>query len=284
MKTQDELIRGKQLFKLIFNNANIGIVLVDKNRDIQKVNKSFIELIGYSEEELLKKNVDDLTYTYGENERVFKDGKTTTEKQYRKKDGTIFWGRVNIVKVSDNETDICYMAFVEDIDEKKRSEVELNQKLKLEELATELSYDLNNELITDVEIVIKQSMQKIGNLLSLDRISLFFTLDKDPIRNRLSWARDKSYLVKDDEAIERISRMESLKNILYDKKSIIINDVEEYEDLKGRSELIGMKAKSYALVPFFKNNEFLGVMVFSTIKEKYEWTQNCVNFFKDSFR
>ncbi len=280
MLVQKELKKKEHLFKLIFDKANIGVVLVDINRDISKINGTFAEMVGYSEEELVTKNVADITYTYGENERVFKDGSTTTEKQYKRKDGSVFWARVNIVEVADNETNIYYIAFVEDIDEKKRNEVELRQKLKLEELAMKISYDLINESVIDVREVVRKSMYKIGNSLNLDYISLFFTLDKDPIKNRILWTRDESFLAKDEKLIERISKKEGFRDKLFEKKCIIIDDINEYKNKVEVEELKTLNVKSLAVIPLFKGSEFLGAVVFATMVEKYEWSKNCINFFK----
>ncbi len=280
MLVQKELKKKEHLFKLIFDKANIGVVLVDINRDISKINGTFAEMVGYSEEELVTKNVADITYTYGENERVFKDGSTTTEKQYKRKDGSVFWARVNIVEVADNETNIYYIAFVEDIDEKKRNEVELRQKLKLEELAMKISYDLINESVIDVREVVRKSMYKIGNSLNLDYISLFFTLDKDSIKNRILWTRDESFLAKDEKLIERISKKEGFRDKLFEKKCIIIDDINEYKNKVEVEELKTLNVKSLAVIPLFKGSEFLGAVVFATMVEKYEWSKNCINFFK----
>lgn len=280
MEVQKELRKKEHLFKLIFDKTNIGVVLVDIHRNIAKVNGAFVSMIQYSDYELLTKNVADITYTYGENERIFKNGSATTEKQYKRKDGTVFWARVNIVEVADNETNIYYIAFIEDIDDKKRNELELHQKLKLEELAIEISYDLINESVKDIHHLIKQSMYKIGSSLNLDYISLFFTLDKKTVENRIVWKHDKASLIKDERIADYLVGSSEFKEKLFEKKSIIIHDIETCQFNFELDAIARLGIKSLVAIPLFKVNEFLGVVIFASTSNEYEWNKNRVNFFK----
>ena len=91
----------------IFENAAIGIMLVERSRRIVKSNRVFQKMLGYTESELEQMTVHDLTYFDSSDESaslteaVFagKIDRFTTEKQYVTKSGEIRWVRLNVTAV-----------------------------------------------------------------------------------------------------------------------------------------------------------------------------------------
>jgi len=58
---QEKLQFQKEEFETIFNYSNDSIIIIDLNKNFLKFNKAFEDFTGYSKEELLTKNCDDLT-------------------------------------------------------------------------------------------------------------------------------------------------------------------------------------------------------------------------------
>ncbi len=85
----------------LFDNNPVPMIIVDSHRVIKKINNKFIELFGYSKEELLGKKTSILTPTFKDfkmyNE-IFKRTQEGIQKKeelvYKKKDGTLFWIRL----------------------------------------------------------------------------------------------------------------------------------------------------------------------------------------------
>lgn len=85
----------KKLFELAFENANIGMCLVDLTGNIFKANSEMVNIFGYSIQEIEKLNVNDIAVQEDKNisEQFISDAKhgdyfrTVFEKRYIHKDG-----------------------------------------------------------------------------------------------------------------------------------------------------------------------------------------------------
>lgn len=68
-------------FRVAFENSNIGIALVGINGDIVKINRKMCSIFGYSEDELLKMKMDDLSL---EDDKNIKSLYSEREKKVRR--------------------------------------------------------------------------------------------------------------------------------------------------------------------------------------------------------
>jgi diguanylate cyclase (GGDEF)-like protein/PAS domain S-box-containing protein len=83
--------------ELILDNATVGIAFL-KNRTYQRCNPTFEQMFGWGPGELIGRNSEEIYRTHEEYEadaawyEQMKDGRAiTTERQYRRRDGTTFW-------------------------------------------------------------------------------------------------------------------------------------------------------------------------------------------------
>ena len=126
-------------FKNTFDQAPIGIAHVALNGQFLKVNKHFCEILGYSEQEILKRTFQEVTFpddlgTQRAVRQIILDGDTssyTMEKRYIRNNGTIVWGNltVSLVRKSSGETEYL-ISIIEDITERKKAEEELQRNFK----------------------------------------------------------------------------------------------------------------------------------------------------------
>lgn len=108
-KAEESLKQSEKKFKGIFENAAIGITLVDRNGNLIECNPYFSELVGYSKEELMGKHWSiythpgDVKMNVDLFERMIKEKRSFVfEKRFRRRDGKILWGRVTISPVFDS--------------------------------------------------------------------------------------------------------------------------------------------------------------------------------------
>lgn len=135
-KLADEKLRETEaLFRGAFEDAAIGMTLADpESKRYLRVNQSWCDMLGYSEEELLAKTFPDLTHP--------EDLEATTdfarrvlageidsyqhEKRYVHADGHEVWALTSVSLVRDVQGSPLYsVAQMQDITERKRAEVEL---------------------------------------------------------------------------------------------------------------------------------------------------------------
>lgn len=60
IETETALLNEKKYFEYLFNNSPDAIIITDKNSTVLRVNKKFVSLFQYSEDEVLGRNIDDL--------------------------------------------------------------------------------------------------------------------------------------------------------------------------------------------------------------------------------
>src|SRR5262245_26952211 len=126
--TEGYLKDSEERFRLTFDNARVGIAIVDLDYLIQQVNPSLSRLLGYSQSELLLHSLLDLTYPDDverdlEMVRQVKSGELEryqSEKRYTSKSGSIIWVKQSVILVRDSLGTAAYaLAMMEDITEQR---------------------------------------------------------------------------------------------------------------------------------------------------------------------
>jgi PAS domain S-box-containing protein len=123
-------------FAKIFEEGHLGVAVVGTNQKILKTNSAFSELLGYSELDLYKLSLTDLSHPDDLMRKSDDMGKVyngtvpsfSKEKRLIRKDGTTIWTNfVASLYAAKNGTDAQVMVMIEDITSKKKFEYELKQ-------------------------------------------------------------------------------------------------------------------------------------------------------------
>jgi PAS domain S-box-containing protein len=125
-----------KILPAIFDHAALGIAQVSLDGSWLRVNDRYCQMLGYSEAELLTRKIWDITRPADYDEasigrRRLLEGAISShsmEKRFVRKDGTIFWGRLNrsLVRDQDNQPQY-FIAVVEDITDRKQAEAKLHE-------------------------------------------------------------------------------------------------------------------------------------------------------------
>ena len=131
METEDKILQA------IFDQAAVGIAQIGLDGSWLRVNDRYCQMLGYSEAELRTKRICDITHPDDSDEvldgrRQLLEGEISShsmEKRYIRKDGTVFWGRLNRSLVRDHDNlPKFFIAVVEDITEKIQAEHALRDR------------------------------------------------------------------------------------------------------------------------------------------------------------
>lgn len=174
-----ELLRDSEArFRTIFESSSLGVALVDKECRIVESNPALQELLGYSQDDLNNKEFT----RFGQLEESAKcrelfselvSGKRKSfqvERQYRRKDGRLAWGRVSVspFRRAGSEGQFA-IGMLEDISNQKQSASKIRDyQEKLRSVALELSLTEELErrrLATDLH-------DHVGQILALAQIKL----------------------------------------------------------------------------------------------------------------
>ncbi|MGK2905973.1 MAG: PAS domain S-box protein, partial [Desulfuromonadales bacterium] len=128
-KALEALQKSEERHRTIFQTAMDGIWFVDKKGCFLEVNESYCLMSGYSKQELLTmcisdvENIESPEDTIAHLEKLKDLGNVRFLSQHRRKDGRLF--DVEVTAQTHNEDDIYYVAFLRDITELKKKELEL---------------------------------------------------------------------------------------------------------------------------------------------------------------
>ena len=141
-RSEQNLRESEERFRATFEKARAGMVTTDLKGRFLQVNPAFCTFLGFSEDELLKLTVRDVTHPddQGETERQFREVAAGArevidlEKKYVRKDGATVWGNTTAAFLFDLESRPTYcVAVIQDVTERKWAEEALrstNQMLQ----------------------------------------------------------------------------------------------------------------------------------------------------------
>jgi PAS domain S-box-containing protein len=164
----------------ILETAIVGIAVLDKQGKFHLCNAHWLELFGYTREEMYARFYKDATYPDDlpdtiRNMEILIAGKVDhyhTEKRYVRKDGSIFWGYVSVNAIRDEKGTLeSLVATLFDLTERKQIEEELIHTQEL--LRTESRQLQKENLRSQFEMLKSQhflfnSLNVLTSLIKLD--------------------------------------------------------------------------------------------------------------------
>ena len=128
-QTREKLLQSEKKFRILFDSNPTGLILVDSaTLKFMQTNQSFRDIVGFSEEELGRLTVGDITHPddwleeFVKIQHQFEQGEGypfSMVKRYLRKDGHTRWARVHGVLHSNGDRPPVAIASVEDITERK---------------------------------------------------------------------------------------------------------------------------------------------------------------------
>lgn len=148
----------EELLQAIYDNASVGMALLDMNGNFFQVNRALCEMLYYSEEELLSRNY---SVTHPEDlERSefvlaqLKQGKikkNIMEKRYVRKDGSVIYALHNLSLIRDkNGEPFLFIIQAQDITHLKNT---LKRALEADSLKTSFLQNLSHEVRTPANAI-----------------------------------------------------------------------------------------------------------------------------------
>ncbi|MCL6267148.1 PAS domain-containing sensor histidine kinase [Flagellimonas myxillae] len=229
---------------IIVENSSLGILLI-VNDKIVKANRSFVELLGYSESELQKLSLNDISSLEDTDlydnllQKSLQDDskKFSIVRKFHKKNGKKLYGKTSMSSVLDAEGNIEYnVAMIEDITKEKNAEKKI--KASEERMATLIKNLQTGILLEDQDRKIVLANKKFCDLFGI-------AVSPDSLKgvnSERSIHKYKNMFLEPEESLHRI-------NHVIDKKEVVTAD--EMELLDGRTF-----ERDY--IPLFNNGEYQG--------------------------
>jgi PAS domain S-box-containing protein len=135
-RAEDALRESEERYRGAFDHAGIGMCLSFPDGRFLKVNRSFCEMLGYSESELLERTFEAVTHPEDRQEsariaRALLQGERTTahfQKRYLHRDGQVVWAFLSIHLLRDGQgSPLYFVTQIQDVTKRREAEDALRQ-------------------------------------------------------------------------------------------------------------------------------------------------------------
>jgi PAS domain S-box-containing protein len=238
----NEVVENQEKFRLAFQYSNIGSIIVGLNKRLLRVNSTFSQMLGYTEEEMLSKSFDDVTHPddieIGRSEYFeMLEGKTdfsANQKRYIHKDGHIIRAYVSstILRNQKNEP-LYFITHVQDFTQKLEAEEKLLASLEEKET-----------LIRELYHRTKNNMQVICSMIELKLLAISDTETINVFReieNRIktmALVHEKLYQSQNLSKIDLKDYLNDLVMMLFMRYGISSNKIDLILELESITVLI----------------------------------------------
>ncbi len=151
-RAEKRLLHSEKRFRKLFEDGPIGMAIVNREQYFIKVNAALCQMLGYTESELVGRQIADVTYPEDmpQNQKLIKqilNGEIPyyqMEKRYIRKDGPLVWGHLAVsLFYNDHGEPSYFLAKIENITKRKQAEEQIRK------LSVAIEQSPNIVIITD---------------------------------------------------------------------------------------------------------------------------------------
>ncbi len=166
-RAEKELREAEELFRSAFDDAAVGMSLNDLDGRFTRVNRSLCEILGYTEEEILRLTFKDISHPDDLDLSVTRAGELLegkresyqAEKRYLCADGRPVWAAISLSAVRDPEGNPLYLiAQMQDITERRLAEEERSRLAGIVENSTDA---IDSRTLDGTNVTLNPSAQKL---------------------------------------------------------------------------------------------------------------------------
>lgn len=273
----DNLLDREQLLNSINKNINEAIYRSINREGLVYVNDEFVKMFGYEDaEELLHTDVSMLYKHPNErfrlgDEIVDQDSIENREIEFRRKNGSTFWGYLNAIKVKSQGGKVYFDGAIRDITNQKESEAKLKKQTEMQELLIYISSSLINLPLDEVESSTKESLKLIGEFVEADRVYIFEFQKSGNSEVMFTWIRDGISPIKPGRQNSILEKqLKEQFEVFEDGRYLHIANIDQLEDDEVKKMYQKQKIKTILNVPLMTDEGCIGFVGFDWVNQFHE--------------
>ena len=272
------LRQQEALFRGVFEQAAVGIALVDLEWNFLDINEGFCQIVGYGKSELLHKGVVDITYPEDipikvQSRHSLVSGEIncySLEKRFVRSDGVLVWSNVSISLVCDQQGNAKYIIeVIEDISDRKLAEAKLQERVHQEALINQIGTQIRNSL--ELDIILQTAVQAIYALLDVDScISAWYNSQPSSWHIYKEAKRD---FLPSSLGIYPVDPQEPSVQILKNQEMIFANDVTNLPEGELQESLLKAGYRAVISLPIKTQSGKLGFLSIIQFQKPHQWSE-----------
>lgn len=284
-----ELLEYEKIrYRHLFSAGPEAIVMLDKNNCIEDANPGFVELFQYPKSQLIGKEIDALIAPGKLHDEAvllsqsnWNGVQVSVETKRQRRDGTLCDVIVMGVPFYHTDGQLRVFGIYRDISERVEAEKQQQQRIAFIEYIGGLSSALINTDISNIDLLIAQALQMVGQSHFAERAYLAM-LNEDGRRLEFSyeWAEDERYSHRNtlayiavDEIAEYLKCLES--GSIFNISRSDVGKIKGTDNLEMFFDL--QNVESLLHIPLFLEHKFLGFIGFDTYSRPIRWEPQIVN-------
>ena len=288
-QAEDALRESEKRYRGLFDNAPVGIYRTTPDGRILMANPALVRMLGYrSFAELARV---DLRHgkqgCHPDNprnlfiEKIESDGRVIgLESKWTRADGSVMHVRENSRAIrNDSGRTLYYEGTVEDVTENKQTRGELERRIQLERLITEIAARFVNFSPGDVDAGISDLLKELGIFMGDDRSYIFqLSTDGNTMSNTYEWVADGVKAEMENLKGLPLSGFPWLMPQLQAKQVVKIPVVEglPYDASNEKKEFISQNIRSLVLVPLVCGASVIGFFGLDSVKCEKDWDDDTI--------
>ena len=266
----------EQLLESINRNINEAIYRSESQHGIIYVNDEFVKMFGYdSIQEIMEMDPMDLYKDPEQREaignEILEEGSIANkEVEFRRKDGSSFWGYMNSIKVKGVDGSVYFDGAIRNISKEKEAEQALMKYAEMQRILIDLSTKYIDLPLEEVGKAINDSLEQLGDFVGADRSYVFdFSKKEGVCSNTYEWCEEGiTPEIENNQKLSLDTMPELVKSHLKGEP-FIVTDTNEVETNSFKNLLQSQGVKSLITVPMI-HGDLVGFVGFDWVKSRHE--------------
>ncbi len=274
-------------YRLIFENAPLGILHFDNNGVITECNSNFVEIVGSSKDALIGINMLNLP-----DQKVVRAVQSALEGNMSSYEGiyqSVTADKTTAVSaffapvMTPGEKFKGGIGVVEDISPRKKAEETLDYQLRFQQLTAELSSSFISASSENIDEKFNRMLREIGLFFEVDRTYLFFFSDDfTTYTNTHEWCAEGIAPQIDQLQNLPADYLPFLKTKMFQREPVHIPDIDQLpeEAASEQAEFQKLEINSLLNVPIYSGERLHGFFGFDMVRHKKSWQDTDIGFLR----